>query len=402
MILPDRGRSASLVALLVTALATGALAGMIAGGFIWLVETGTHFMWSDLPDRIGVEAFSSWWLFAVPIVGGALVGVCQIVLGDYPRPLEEAIAIWKRHGHIEPAAAPKTAVNSLVALIFGGPIGFEAALTGLLGGTATWVGRRITTVGHLVRDAWGADRIDGVPTTVHRLPYWLAAIAGLVTYHWSPFGSIDLGFRFTDFDGQLGITAGIAAFVFAALVVVPVAWAMSIVRRAENATLFRRSPILVGMAGGLVFALLAVPNEVVLFSGQEGIQLLPSTDTGDLAYVTIAKWAALVIALYAGWRGGPIFPTYTSVAALAVIVDELVDVGPDIMIVGGIAAVSAVILKGNLPMAFILTLYPVQFTYASVILVGCVGGAFGLAVARSLGAIPTPPADVPQPAPAEG
>ncbi|WP_040495471.1 chloride channel protein [Ilumatobacter nonamiensis] len=393
-----RSRPASVVTLLVVAIATGALAGVIAAGFIWLVEAGTKYLWSDLPEQVGVEPYDSWWLFAVPIVGGALVGICQIALGNYPRPLEEAIGTWKRGGHIDPEVAPKTAVSSLVALSFGGPVGFEAALTGLLGGTATWIGQRITTVGHLVRNAWGAETVDGVPRAVHALPYWLAALAGLFTYHWLPFGVIDFGFRFTEFDGDLGVAAGLAGFAFGALVVVPVAWAVSVVSRAEHATTFRRNPILVGMAGGLLFALLALPNQLVLFSGQEGIQLLPSADLGDLAYITVAKWAALVIALLAGWRGGPIFPTYTSVAALAVIVDEVVDVGPDIMIVAGIAATGVVFLKGNLPMAFILTLYPVQASYASVILIGCAGGAVGLAVARSLGALPTPPAE-PAPTP---
>lgn len=376
-----------------SALILGALAGLIAAGFIWLVTEGTGLLWSDLPDAVGVDAFDSWWLFAVLIVGGGLVGVGQMVLGNYPRPLDEAVSTLKRDGHIEPAVAPKTAINSLVALTFGGPVGFEAALTGLLGGTATWIGTRIAVVGQLVRDAWGVDDADDVPRSVHQLPYWLAAIAGLFTYHWLPFGEIDFAFRFIDFDGRLGVGAGIAAFAFSALVVVPVAWAISVVVRAEKAMLFRRSPILVGMAGGFVIALLALPNEIVLFSGQEGIQLLPASDVGDLAYLTIAKWLALVVALYAGWRGGPIFPTYTSVAALAVIVDQLVDVGPGIMIVAGIAATGAVFLKGNIVMAFILTLYPVDLTYAGVVLVGCVGAAIGLAVARSLGVLPTPPAE---------
>jgi H+/Cl- antiporter ClcA len=388
----NRGRPASLTALLVTALVTGAFAGLIAAAFIWLIEEGTALVWGELPEAIGVDPFDSWWIIVVPIIGGLLVGVGQIVLGNYPRPLEEAIATWKQGGHIDPDVAPKTAVNSAFALLAGGPVGFEAALTGVVGGTGTWVCERITSVGHLVRQAWGAEHIDGVPDTVRHLPYWLAAVAGLFTFHWLPFGSIDMGFRFTDFDGRLGVGGGLAAFAFGGLVAVPVAWAVAAVQRAEHASYFRRSPIIVGMAGGLAFALLAIPNELVLFSGQQGIQLLPDATTGDLVYIAIAKWAALVIALYAGWRGGPIFPTYVSVAAVGVLVDELVDVGPDIMIVAGIAAAGVVFARGSVPMAFILTLYPVQLTYASVILAGCIGGAAGLAIARSLGGLPTPPA----------
>jgi hypothetical protein len=61
------------------------------------------------------------------------------------------------------------------------------------------------------------------------------------------------------------------------------------------------------------------------------------------------------------------------------------------MIVADLAAAAVVFARGSVPLAFILTLYPVQLTYAGVILVGCIGGAVGLAIARSLGFLPTPP-----------
>ncbi|MGA9278898.1 hypothetical protein [Ilumatobacter sp.] len=389
----EPNRPVSLVALLLTAVVTGAFAGAVGGGFIWVVEEGIGFLWSDLPDKFGVGPFDSWWLFAVPIVGGALVGIGQRVLGNYPRPIEEAMATWRAGGHIEPIVAPKTFVNSVLSLTFGGPVGFEAALTGLLGGTATWINSRIAGVGRFVRQAWGAERIDSLPKTMHHLPYWLAAVSGLVAYHSLPFGRIDLSFRFTDFDGHIDLVDAIAMFTFGALVVVPAAWALVVVGRAEQATFFSRSPILIGMAGGAVFALLALPNSLVLFSGQQGIQLLPETGNGDLIYIVVAKWLALVVALYAGWRGGPIFPTYTAVAALGVLADEVVDIGPDLLMISGIAAVGVVFLKGSLPMAFVLTLYPVHLSYASVILVGCLGGAVGLAIARSAGILPLTEAD---------
>jgi chloride channel protein, CIC family len=296
---------------------------------------------------------------------------------------------------MEPVAAPKTAVNSLIALVMGGPVGFEAALTGVIGGTASWISRPIGTVRQLVREAWGADRVESVPSAVRHLPSWLAALSGLLTYHWLPFGSIDLGFRFQQFDGTIGVEEGLAVFALAAAVVVPAAWAISVVMRAEHSTFSKRSPVLIGMAGGVVFACMALGNDLVLFSGQQGIQLLPDESTGALLYITVAKWLALVVALTAGWRGGPIFPTYTAVAALGVLVDEVVGVGPDLLMIAGIAAVSVVFLKGNIPLAALLTLYPVPLSYAGVILVGCVGGAVGLAVARSLHALPSPSAEPP-------
>ncbi len=387
----DLRRPAISIALLVTAILGGAFAGLTLGVFIWVIEEAAAFVWSSLPDAVGVSPFDSWWLFAVPVVGGALVGLGQMLLGNYPLPLEAAIETWKRGDHIEPDVAPRTAVNSVFALAAGGPVGFEAALTGILGGTATWIGARLDAVDRLVRRPWPANGTGNREALTRKAAGWVAAIAGLITYRNLPFGEIDLGFRFSDFDGAPGFWDGLAAFVFAALIVVPAAWAINAIGRAEVAVYFRRSPVVAGMAGGLAIALLAAPSELVLFSGQGGIQLLPDTGTGELVYVAIAKWLALVIALLAGWRGGPIFPIYTSIAAIAVVVADGVDVGADIMIVAGIAAAGVVFLKGKIVMAALLTLYPVALTYTSVIFVGCLGAALGLVIARSVGAIPAAP-----------
>lgn len=382
-------RPATVAALLVTAVAGGAAAGVLAACFIWLVEEGTELVWVDLPEKVGVAPFGSWWLFAVPIVGGAAVGLGQRFLGNHPVPIDKAVTTWRSGGHIDPASTPKTFANSLVALVAGGPVGFEAALTGLLGGTATWIGRRIGAAGHLVRQAWGAERIEAVPHTVRTLPYWLAAVGGLLAYRWLPFGAIDLGFRFEEFDGDLGVIDALVVFGFAAAVTVPAAWAVRVVVRAEEATAFTRSPVLIGMAGGAVFATLAVGNELVLFSGQQGIQQLPDTDTATLLYLLGAKWLALVIALVAGWRGGPIFPMFFAIAALAVAVDEIAQVGPDLVIVAGIAAMATVFLRGSVPLAFVLTLYVAPLSYAVVILVACVASATALTLARPLGLLPS-------------
>jgi H+/Cl- antiporter ClcA len=390
MHISEQHRPVSLAMLLATAMVTGAFAGLVAAVFIWLVERGAHLVWVDLPERVGVDAFGSWWLFAVPVVGGVLVGVAQRTLGDYPRPLDEAITTWKSGGRLDPAAAPKTACNALVALVAGGPVGFEAALTGILGGTASWIGDRIDVVGRAVRQAWGAETIDSLPRTAHQLPYWLAAASGLFAYRWLPFGAIDFGFRFDNTKGSIGVGEGLAVFAIGAAIVVPAAWAIVVVGWAEHATYFRRSPILLAVAGALVFALLAVPNKLVLFSGQEGFQQLPDASSAGLAYISVVKWLALVVALLAGWRGGPIFPTYTAAAALALLLNQVVDISPQLAMIAAIAAVSIVLTKGSLPMAFVLSLYPTPFSYGAAILLGCLGAALALTLARSLNLLPTP------------
>ena len=379
----------SVLALLLATVLGGAAAGVIAEAFLWLVGRGEHLLWIDLPKHVGVEPYESWWLFAVPIAGGVLVGLGQMIFGNYPQAIQEVVATWRAHGHVEPKTMPGTTYNALVALITGGPVGFEAALTGLIGGAATLVSRRIHGAGHLVRQAFGAEEVDSLPHAIRTLPYWLAALSGLITVHAVPFGQLDTGFRFSTFDGSMDVPDALIAFAFAAVVTVPIAWAVMVINRAERATVFKRSPILAGVAGAVVFATMAIPSEYVLFSGQPGYQHLVGLSNGTLAYLTVAKWIVLCVALTAGWRGGPIFPTLFSIGAFAVLVHDPLGVPPEILMVAGAAAVSVVFLQGKIPAAFVLALYVAPLSYAGVILVGAVGSATALAVAGSLHLLPT-------------
>ena len=142
---------------------------------------------------------------------------------------------------------------------------------------------------------------------------------------------------------------------------------------------------------------MAIPSEYVLFSGQPGYQHLVGLSNGTLAYLTVAKWVVLCVALVAGWRGGPIFPTLFSIGAFAVLVHDPLGVPPEILMVAGAAAVSVVFLQGRIPAAFVLAMYVAPLSYAGVILVGAVGSATALALAGSLHLLPAAAATPPSP-----
>jgi len=384
-------RPGSAAALVGVAIVGGALAALITASFIWLYESGLDLVWNTVPERVGVDPYSSWWPFAILIGGGVLVGLGQRLLGNQPESIEKVVDKWKNHERVEPRTIPATMVNSLLALIAGGPVGFEAALAGLLGGSATWIGDRIQAVRRLVRRAFGADDDESLPSALRQLPYWLAAVAGLITYRWLPFGQLDTGFRFGTFSGDLNVTTVLVSFGFAAILSVPIAWAAHFANRAEEAARFRRAPIPFAMVAGLMFALLAMPTHLVLFSGQTGYQSLPELGYGTLAYLVVAKWVALVIALGAGWRGGPVFPLFFSVSAAAVLLANGLSLETDIVMVAGTAAVSAVFLKGRIAAAFLLTMYVAPPSYAVVILIGAIGAAVALAVAGPARLLPPEP-----------
>jgi H+/Cl- antiporter ClcA len=395
----DAARPGSILALLAASIVSGAVAGFVGASFMWAIGELIDLIWVDLSDAIGVDdPLRSWYLFAVPMVGGVLMGLGQRYLGNYPEPIEEVIARWRAGGEVDPRTVPRAAINSFTAIVLGGPLGFEAALTGILGGIATLIGRWIDRVGNLVRQAWGAERVDDVPHVVRQLPYWLTALTGVLVWRWLPFGGIGVDFRFSASDGEISVVDAVVGVLFAAAIAVPVSWAIALASRAVTTTYYRRSPIVAGVIGGFLFAVMALGNEYVLFSGQQGIQQLDTQSNAELLYLTIAKWVALCLAFLTGWRGGPIFPVFLSVAALGQVLDGFLDVPADIVVVAGLAGVSAVVLKGRIAAAFVLTLYVAPLTYGAVILIGLVGATAALAIARSIGGLP-PADDEPAPSP---
>lgn len=379
------GRLWPVALLLGVAALAGAVAAVVGASFIFVVEEAVVVLWKHLPEALGVDPTAAPWILTIPVIGGALVGLGARYLGDYPESLEATLARWRAGGAPQPRAGPASAVNSLAALSFGGPLGFEAALTSVLGATVEAMNRHVRAAGHLVREAWGADRVDALPRAARRLPIWVSALVGLATFRTLPFGTLDLGFRLEPASSWAQPRDLAVAALVAALALLPSAWAMVVVRRAEHAGLHHRAPVLAGMLGGLLFAVLALGDGFVLFSGQQALPHVIGLDTGALVYLAVAKWAALVIALAAGWRGGPFFPLFLAVSALAVAVHQPLGVDPEVAIVAGIAAVCVVVVRGKVLVASVLALYVVPLAYAGTLLLSAATAAALLAALGRVG-----------------
>ena len=377
-----------MVGLLVVAVVAGGLVGLLVSSFVWLYESGIEWVWVDLPEQLDVDPTDSWWLVAIPVAGGVLVGLGQRFIGNYPEPIERVLTRIREGERIEPSVAPRTFANALVALVAGAPVGFEAALTDLIASSSYWVGDRLHTVERFVAVAAGREEVEDLPASMRRLPVWLAVVVGLFVHRFLPFGHLDTSFRFDDFDGSIGAVEVLWLMATAVVITGLAVVVVHLVQRAEEATAYQRAPVVFGVVGGLGFALLAAPQDFVLFSGQQAIQNLEGLATGALLYLAVAKVVGLALVLFCGWRGGPIFPTLLAAAALATIAAEAVDVPHAVLVVGSAAAVSAVFVKGSIPAGFVLTLYVAPLSYAGVVIVGVVTAATTLALLGSAGLLP--------------
>jgi H+/Cl- antiporter ClcA len=391
--------------LILYAIVLGTVVGLATAVFLLIEHWLTELIWEEIPHRLG--EFSLYAL-VVCTVGGLLVGLCQHFLGDYPKPMREALEDVRTQGGFDVAHVPHGVVSSLVSLSFGGALGPEAALIGLAGGLGTWVARRIKVsarqahalayfsvsgaLGAFFRSPFGSAALplespeeDELPSAWVMIPGVFAGVAGLavtllltgdmlrVTYDYLPYESPRNG---TDLliAVPLGLLGAVLGWLYLQFHHHLTRWLQPLGRR----------KIMRGLLGGVVLGLLATFSPLVLFSGQAGLNELfingAEIGAGILVLIGIAKVLALGACMSTGWKGGEFFPIMFAGAAVGMGIAYLIPaVNPMVGLATVMAAATAAMLRK--PLATILII--VLFMPGTLIIPIAVGAFVGAAVSIS-------------------
>lgn len=114
----------------------GGIVGAITWAFLTLVFRGIHLIWNDFLFEIN----NAYLILLVCALGGVIVGLCQKYFGKYPKTMPIVLKEFKETKRVEYKSLPKSIISALVALCFGGSLGPEAALSGIVGGLSTLSG----------------------------------------------------------------------------------------------------------------------------------------------------------------------------------------------------------------------------------------------------------------------
>jgi H+/Cl- antiporter ClcA len=323
------------------AVAVGVILGVVVKAVLWLFDGVIQVLWDWLPSRLDVDPASFGYMAVVLGVGGLLVGVGQRYLGYHPEALDVVIERVKQGEGVDHRTIPKTLVNSVFALGSGGPLGPEAALVAVIGGVYYWAKQRMENVALLAyRTVMGRGEQDTSKPWQYA-PTIIAVIVLVLVFRALP-GGVDLSSvpaSGTSIDAAsllLAIAAGIAGGILGLGSFHLEGWVRGL-------GLFNRIPLLTGVAGGLIVAVLAVPSFLVLFSGAEQMGALfdGSSTPGELFYAGVAKWAGLLIVIALGWKGGPIFPLMFISGALAVVAGDALGIEGLALYAGGVVGAVA-------------------------------------------------------------
>lgn len=352
--------SRGFVAVLVVSAVVGVVASLVAWLFLELLHGAQRWVFTDLPETLGLGGTPLWWYLPVMALAGMLAA---LAIERLPGDGGHSPAHGLDPSPTRPAMLPGVALAALASIAGGFVLGPEApliAVGGGLGYLAVHLLRRDAPaeLGTLIAAAgtfaaisflFGSPLIAAVLLVEaaapgkDRLPLLLlpgllaAGIGSLVSLgmgSWTGVDRSDISFTLLDLPGfdRPDLVDFLWTIPLAAVVALGAVAIFRVAQRAEPAVSRRRLVALPAI--GLVVAGLAIAFseltdkgvEQVLYSGQTTIGPLVSDEASwslsALALVIGLKGFAYALSL-SGFRGGPVFPALFLGAAAGVMAAHL-------------------------------------------------------------------------------
>ncbi len=398
---------------IVCTIVTGALAGSAVWAFFKLMNIGISFLWQELPTRLcalasqaapdiaqampilfsGAYGFLPWTLLLC-VGGGVAIGFFHKKHGELPEELNEVMAKVKKTGGYEYDRLGVMSVAALLPLIFGGSVGPEAGLTGVIAGLCTWVGDRLKRFGSDFRDLTcagvqaalsavftaplygfvapltGSDSTTSeeefiVPKQWKTTAYLCAVVGALIAFMGlgNLFGG---GLGMPHFDNLSVGTQELKWIVVLIAVGCVAGWIFHIANAlSAKAYLHISSPVARCIIAGLLLAAAGTVFPLVMFAGESQSEIVMQTYTQIGAGVLLAtgfiKPFVTAFCIKLGWRGGHFFPLIFSGICLGYGFSLLLGIDPVFACAACTSACMAAVMRQPLMTALLLFLcFPIK------------------------------------------
>lgn len=375
--------------LLIFAFAIGFAAALAIRVVLFAIAACGHLLWDGLPQVLDAR----WLPLVICPLGGLVIGLFTKRFGGTPESLQTVIASIRESGAYRTKSMPASLVGFALPLVFGGCVGPEAGLAGIIASACSWVGDTLGRAGMRVRAAadltvsavfcavFGAplagvvagdrasDHVDGEVS--------LRRTARLVLYAVAASGAFLGVWLFGRLAGAAGGLPRLDAMQAApsdlpwGLVCLAAAWILALIYSAAHAGFGRLSarignrPVLKALACGITLGLIGVSLPLALFSGEDQIEMMVSgwQTIPALALIgsAIAKALLTPLCLEFGWRGGHFFPCIFMGVALGFGIASLS--GADPAFCAGVAAGAFLACSTRRPLlsaALLLLCFPPQ------------------------------------------
>ena len=357
------------------AIAVGFVIGLVVWAVFWASSALTELLWingrTSLENALSKAGTASWWLpVAFCGIGGLVIGLWTRFFGGQPESLENVMASVKTTGGYQLEHPGASIVGFLLPLVFGGSIGPEAGLTGIIAAACTRIGNSLKAAGIRVKHitdvtvsaalsaVFASPFVGVVAAAEDSMPaldpsnYEFRRKIKLVLYTASALGAIIGIALFTSVFGKEsgvphfdGVTPGANKLWWALPCILFGYLAVLIYHTASTGfakldTRLGDHPVAKPFAAGLILGILAVP-------------LLIATG--------LLKCAVTPLCINFGWRGGHFFPVIFAGIALGYGIASVGGFEPMFCVAITTATlVAGVQRKALIAIAMLLLCFPVQ------------------------------------------
>ena len=375
--------------------------GAVIGGIIWAFLRVMHLLieliWEYIPSIANIPYYT----IIVCLIGGVAVGLVQKLHGPCPDELAEVMKEYKESGKYHYNNIPFMLFAAVLPLIFGGAIGPEAGLTGVIVGLCCWARDNFKFAGKYLSELpdIGVSATLGVlfhsplfgfiepledeeddfvlPKPVKMTAIFCAIIAGFAAF-------IVLG-KFLGSAGELPrfdtAEIGRRELIFAIpILLIAIIYGLFF-RMFSKFThkvseVLGRKYFLAAMIAALFLGVLGTFFPLAMFSGEDEIFKLGETYLEYTPYIlliiTFVKVFLINSCINLGWRGGNFFPSIFAGVCLGYACAMLFNVDVAFSIAVAAAAIMTTIIRKPLAVtALLLLCFPVQsvvYLFASAFL----------------------------------
>lgn len=331
----------SRILFLAFAVLTGAVIAVIIWLFLKISNVGITVIWKIIPEAVPFEHYT----IVMCMIGGLIVGVFHKIFGPWPEKMKDAVARMKKNGGYPYRKIPVIIAASFLSLFFGGTVGPEAGLVGLLLALCSWamdqfgmarnkMENEISNNPDIPRAAVFRDMVSDMLLPADEIIYdkrvkWTrgeqisagvaAGLSGLIVYI---LLNLVLGSCIVIPHLEDGEVSGIDKLMLIILIAAGIfAGYLYHLFRKLTAAFFsrlaaRRMQILNAVLGGIILGLIGTALPMTMFSGGNDIQVIQyeylQYTPVLLIVIGTVKLFLTNVCIESGWRGGHFFPVIFS------------------------------------------------------------------------------------------
>lgn len=320
----------------------GIVIGAFCSAFMFLVNLSSNFLWHELPHIIKVSNFTI--TIILCILGGMIIGLCQKYLGPYPKEMDQILHEYKVTKTIDYKPLPKYIICAFLPLIFGGSIGPEAGLFGMVAMLSTFLSEKFKNSIYKVQ-----------PISKKLLNYVTYSCTALSAYFTIKFlsnlthkGSFIFKLSRNNISSK-ELMFFIPILILSIIIGISFNYMGDLIKYICKKTKISLNPFTAAIIGGGILAVLGAYFPLTLFSGEHSLREIVNNfdELGAvyLLFIAFLKILATKISINFRWVGGQIFPTIFASFCIAFAVSDILKIDPTYSIAIIAAGVITVVLR---------------------------------------------------------